>query len=438
MKKKTMPLCLVIWLCLFTIVNACEILAIKGLQNHTLISDTHDTSQYNDIRNVFTHFGVLGQAHNMHGLGITLYEHTNPHTSPGRIQTVDSYIDSDRRSATLPGRTVPATDTYWSYQDHLTVLDQDFFYEDARVVLIHKRNASTGNRTIPNPHPWVYKTPEKTYSFMHNGNVNSAQLAIMNAFFDDPANANLRNAELDSLYYIGVDETNSSVDSGVYFVYLMMHITAQEMNVLNGMHTALSSVVGNTDPNTLFINFIFSDGESIYAYKYGNETLATYYLPDRNLSLVMSYNDPLLDWSYLSELLMGKDFQSITLTNDMLVVLPDDAPPITYDSFTTTYSHSTDNTLSSPIVKHYAYPNPFNPETTIFFNLAKDDHITLSVYNIRGQKVRDLASGVTSAGKHSVVWNGKDSFGNSVVSGIYFYRLTTKQGSVLQKMTLLK
>jgi len=84
------------------------------------------------------------------------------------------------------------------------------------------------------------------------------------------------------------------------------------------------------------------------------------------------------------------------------------------------------------------YPNPFNPDTNIDFYLSHDDNVTLTIYNIKGQKVRDLVRGATPSGKHSVVWNGKDGTGNSVASGIYFYRLTTKLGSVQRKMVLVK
>jgi hypothetical protein len=84
------------------------------------------------------------------------------------------------------------------------------------------------------------------------------------------------------------------------------------------------------------------------------------------------------------------------------------------------------------------YPNPFNPVTQIDFYLSHDDTITLSIYNIRGQKVRDLYTGDISAGKHTLTWEGIDNQNNSVSSGIYFYRLNTSTDSVIKKMTLIK
>jgi len=84
------------------------------------------------------------------------------------------------------------------------------------------------------------------------------------------------------------------------------------------------------------------------------------------------------------------------------------------------------------------YPNPFNPSTTITFDLARADHVSISVYNVRGQKVKTLADGVYLAGTHKVVWNGDDDKGRAVGSGIYFYRMTTVRFNYALKMLLMK
>ncbi|MBU2625180.1 MAG: S8 family serine peptidase [candidate division Zixibacteria bacterium] len=84
------------------------------------------------------------------------------------------------------------------------------------------------------------------------------------------------------------------------------------------------------------------------------------------------------------------------------------------------------------------YPNPFNPATTICFSVARSQDVTLSVYNILGQKVRTLVEGETAIGTHEVLWNGSDDSGSPVASGIYFYRLDTADGQSTRKMMLLK
>jgi len=84
------------------------------------------------------------------------------------------------------------------------------------------------------------------------------------------------------------------------------------------------------------------------------------------------------------------------------------------------------------------YPNPFNPETTIAFSLAKEGHVTLDIFNVKGQKVSTLLSEVRKSGLHKVVWNGKDNIGHDVASGIYFYRLNVGNFEETRKMILMK
>ena len=69
------------------------------------------------------------------------------------------------------------------------------------------------------------------------------------------------------------------------------------------------------------------------------------------------------------------------------------------------------------------YPNPFNPTTTISFYLAEDSQIELSIYNVRGQKIKELTHEYTPKGYSSLIWNGDNDDGSVVGSGIYFYQL---------------
>ena len=87
---------------------------------------------------------------------------------------------------------------------------------------------------------------------------------------------------------------------------------------------------------------------------------------------------------------------------------------------------------------NHNYPNPFNPETTIFFTLQNNSNIELSIYNIKGQKVKQLVSDQVSAGQHSVVWDGKDSNNKPVSSGVYFYKLKAGDLEKTRKMIFLK
>jgi hypothetical protein len=84
------------------------------------------------------------------------------------------------------------------------------------------------------------------------------------------------------------------------------------------------------------------------------------------------------------------------------------------------------------------YPNPFNPPTTISFSIHKAGLAELSIYNIKGQKVRSLFNEEFEIGTHEVVWDGTDNAGKQVSSGIYLYKLNTYNYSEIKKCVLLK
>jgi parallel beta-helix repeat protein len=85
------------------------------------------------------------------------------------------------------------------------------------------------------------------------------------------------------------------------------------------------------------------------------------------------------------------------------------------------------------------YPNPFNPTTTISFSIPEDSKVNLSIYNIKGQKVKTLSDSKFERGIHKLIWDSKDSNGKAVSSGIYFYKLKVNDKSkAVKKMLLLK
>ena len=89
------------------------------------------------------------------------------------------------------------------------------------------------------------------------------------------------------------------------------------------------------------------------------------------------------------------------------------------------------------------YPNPFNPETWIPYELATDTHVRLTIYNTQGVVIRTLQFGHQSAGYYvgrdrAAYWDGRNAFGEQVASGLYFYQLETDEMSSMRKMVILK
>ena len=101
--------------------------------------------------------------------------------------------------------------------------------------------------------------------------------------------------------------------------------------------------------------------------------------------------------------------------------------------------------VSSPVTTALLpnYPNPFNPETWIPYHLAKDNNIEITIYDARGTIVRRLELGHQSAGYYTkrnraAYWNGRNTLGEQVPSGVYFYHLQAGNVSLLRKMVILK
>ncbi len=84
------------------------------------------------------------------------------------------------------------------------------------------------------------------------------------------------------------------------------------------------------------------------------------------------------------------------------------------------------------------YPNPFNPQTDISYQIPEASHVTVKIFNTRGEEVRSLVDELKNAGVHTVTWDGRDNFGNKVSSGVYVYRLEAGQFTCTRKMAMLK
>jgi len=84
------------------------------------------------------------------------------------------------------------------------------------------------------------------------------------------------------------------------------------------------------------------------------------------------------------------------------------------------------------------YPNPFNPTTGIQYQLPKQEYVSLTIYNVVGQAIKELVSDNRAAGSYTVLWDGTDESGKSVPAGIYFYKIRAGDFIDCKKMLLVK
>ena len=99
---------------------------------------------------------------------------------------------------------------------------------------------------------------------------------------------------------------------------------------------------------------------------------------------------------------------------------------------------SIDNELPYQFTLHNNYPNPFNPETNIQFDIPEQLPVKLAIYDLSGKEVNVLVQDTFVPGKYQVIWGGKDQYGQSVSAGMYIYRIEAGSFRSTKKLILLK
>ncbi len=106
---------------------------------------------------------------------------------------------------------------------------------------------------------------------------------------------------------------------------------------------------------------------------------------------------------------------------------------------TSGFTSADDHIVSNKAFRVYQnYPNPFNPTTAISFSMKAKDRVSVVIYNVKGQKVRELANDIFDQGIHTLTWDGKDKEHKNVSSGIYYYQVKNATHTETKKMLLMK
>ena len=129
--------------------------------------------------------------------------------------------------------------------------------------------------------------------------------------------------------------------------------------------------------------------------------------------------------------------QSSTITFDNIILAGENGQELDYqESFV--YEVSSSDLIPSTTDLSNIYPNPFNPSTTIDYNLSNATDVSLVIYDMKGSVVKTLVSNFQDAGLHQVSWNGKNDANAQVSSGMYLVRMEADGQLYQQAITLLK
>ena len=246
--------------------------------------------------------------------------------------------------------------------------------------------------------------------------------------FDNPTINTINLLPGDSLVYYTAILLGNSVDELKNEVMLAEEFINSnfDYSVFEGLPSIpyLKSLENNGDGNSIKINWetlTVPDEFRIY-HKEADAPASTweYIVVDANLHQYIE-ND--LDENIAYKFKVASLFGDVYLESQTLITTP-------------YCSSDSDETLTS-ITKVYGnYPNPFNPSTTIEFDVSKNETASLKIFNIKGQLVKTYKN--LDSGKHRIVWYGKDEKGKTVASGVYFYELKTKSKTIINKMLMIK
>ena len=128
----------------------------------------------------------------------------------------------------------------------------------------------------------------------------------------------------------------------------------------------------------------------------------------------------------------------IAVMSDGSLLISDDLAGVIYRVSYAEASINEPNFIPEAFALHPNYPNPFNPSTTISYDLPEQAHVTLGIYDLLGKQIKTLANQSQDAGRRIAVWDGTDDLGRQVSAGVYLYRIQAGEFTHTRKMLLLK
>ncbi|MEA1972288.1 MAG: FlgD immunoglobulin-like domain containing protein, partial [Candidatus Cloacimonadota bacterium] len=320
----------------------------------------------------------------------------------------------------------------------------------------------------------IFQTPLENFEILISANESWSEIFTMNIYTN---NSYLKkyslseNGEIQEIYIHNTQSTRFYILIDDYGYYITNNGSGVDLNVLYNINSEMPELIsaidiGNFSYNSLgftlnnsLLEFSDSSAETTFFYNYENLAVPQFvtelseYSPNKGLNYENYYLSANGGFSYIYNLdnpdstvypidevlSQSHNISGIESFNNeeggFLLVTNQGSLEI----WSTEITQNLNDNIS-PISKNLSnYPNPFNPTTTIRYNLPKESFVNLSIFNIKGQKVNTLINENMLHGNHQIEWNGKNENGNNVSSGVYFYKLDVNGNTKeMKKMLLLK
>ncbi|MBC8368059.1 class II glutamine amidotransferase [bacterium] len=286
--------------------------------------------------------------------------------------------------------------------------------DSARIVIGHVRNCTSGLCDIPNPHPFYRFMNGKHWFLAHNGTIYKHVLMDL-----------LRPEFLAAHPPVNGENLEEWIDSELYFLYILQTLEDHNWQMAPAMGEVVEwlrvRVMGDAEQ----LNFVMSDGSTLWAYREGIKLYYQFNTEAVPYSAVASKH-PEAEQGLWTEMVDGQ-----------LIALRRGVPPILYnveDYFT----HTAAGEAPNAGIELGAFPNPFNPSTTLRWILPMAGKCRVSVHDVRGRELALIADAVLDAGDHDRTWRAKDSSGRPLASGVYVLRIRAGDYQSSEKLVLLR
>ncbi len=228
-------------------------------------------------------------------------------------------------------------------------------------------------------------------------------------------------------------------------MYFLFYDNNTENNILSSYDHSTNSLTEicqfSADYDLSDMDFRSNGNVVVAIAESGNDSQIAFYNEEDPSTALMYWNPAFLDDSSNSP--ASGLYLDISPNNDVQIAVQTNELEnwgdlyIGRGNFNTTDTFEEVNTAEKFSISNF--PNPFNPETTISFTIPEDYNVEITIYNMKGQKVKSLLNEKLKKGFHSVKWDGTDSKDKNVCSGVYLYKLkTNKKTQSLNKCLLLK
>lgn len=242
----------------------------------------------------------------------------------------------------------------------------------------------------------------------------------------------LRNAQGQAWYYSGLSQFNNAVTKLPYDHHEVMAMVAPRALFVTG------------NPSYEWL----ADESGHVGSKAAHEVWKALGVPDRfGFSIVGGHTHCQLPDSQNPEVVafVEKFLLGDTNTNTDISTSPyntDLSPWITWDTPELVNDMPSSIGNSEKVIDRFGlkqnYPNPFNPTTTIRYSISSPEKVSIKIYDVSGQLIKEISENQNQAGEYEVVWDGKNNLGERVSTGTYFYQLVVGDHSEAKKMILLK